>query len=1260
MLQFWQFFLLTKIYIPHGHCYLWQPSLVSLHLVSDALISLSYYFIPIALLRLLNQRQDAPFRVVWFLFAAFIVTCGTTHFLSIVTLWYPIYWISGVMKALTAIVSMITAFQLISIIPQALALPSPKQLQLLNQELEEKTQFLQSIYEGVEQGIFVINVGENEKCRYVSYNPAAEKLSGFSTSEVAGKTPDEFMPPAVVNWINQQLRSCLIARKTITFEEYLPLQGKDNWFLTTLTPLKDRQGNIKQIVGTATDINQRKQAEQKLQESEERFRRAFDDAAIGMTLVSLEGNFLKVNQSLCELTGYQQQELLSLTVQKITHPEDLEIDLNYAKQLVAGKIRTYKMEKRYFHKNGGIVWIQLNVSLVRNERQEPLYYIAQIQDINERKQAEKNLRRYERIIAATSDGIGLVDRNYTYQLVNQAYLNWHHKTQEEVIGHLVSEIIGETGFNQIAKPKLDRCLAGETIQYERWCEYPQHQKQFMSITYTPYRELNGEISGVVASIRNITELKRAEDALRQSEERLQLIASNLPGVMYTLVARLDGTYAFEYLSEACRDLFEVEPEEVLANANLLLDKIHPEDRPKYDQAAARSMRNLTPFSYEWRQILSSGRIRWILGNSRPKRRENGETVWHGVSLDISERKQAEIALQESQERLYRTLEAGRIICWEEDLMTQRVKGWGENIADNWKANFWEFPLEFAPQGIHPEDRDRAVEAKENAIKNQGEFQVEHRLTGYPENIWMLAKGKAMVNSQGEVTRLVGVAIDISDRKATEAELVKAKEAAEVANQAKSIFLANMSHELRSPLNAILGFAQLINGSANLTLEEQNNLNIIQRSGEHLLSLINEILDLSKIESGQSILIEEAFDLWKLLEELKDFFSLKASQKNLRLTFNISRNLPRYIKSDRVKLRQILINLLGNAIKFTNQGCVTLEAKLSKTFSACLMGETSSVELHFKVSDTGVGIEAHELYNLFRPFVQTQSGIKSQQGTGLGLAICHGYIQLFGGRIRVKSQPKLGTVFDVKLPVLPVDDAEMIPENDSPTRRVIGLQPNQPLYRILIVDDEQYNRQLLEQILAPVGFELQMANNGLEAVGKWQTFQPHLIWMDLKMPVLNGYEATRQIRQLEQQNQADSLTETVIIALTASAFNNQKEAALQAGCDDFVQKPLQVTQILNKIAEYLGALYLYEEFPLPSQSFRGDNKFSEIQSQLATLSADWKLKLTEALLSLDAEEINSLIAEIFAEQEEIANYLKYHTDNFNYESILDLLEAEEED
>ncbi len=1242
--------LFSKIYIPHGHCYLWQPFLVSLHLISDALISLSYYFIPIALLRLLNERRDTPFRIVWFLFAAFIISCGTTHFLSIITLWYPIYWISGFTKALTAIISIITAFKLISIIPQILVLPSPNQLKALNQELEEKNQFLKTIYEGVEQAIFVVDILENDIFCYLSCNPAAERFFGLSTSKITGKSPAELMTPETAIWKNQQFKTCVQTGESITFEECICFQNKETWFLTTLTPLKKSAGKIKQIIGTSINIDERKQAEQKRQESEERFRSAFDHAAVGMALVSLSGQWLKVNRSVCEITGYSESELTSLTVEEITHPEDFKIDLNYAQQLVAGKIRTYQMEKRYLMKNGEIIWVLLSVSLIRDQQKTPLYFIAQIQDINATKKAEKSLRRYQHIIDATSDAICLLDQNYTYKFVNQAYLNWYYKSLDEVIGHSVSKIITKPIFERVVKSKFERCLSGETIQYERWFKDAKNHKKFMSITYTPYRESDDKISGIVVSIRNLTKFKQTEKALQKSEERLRQIAKNIPGIVYTLVTTVSGNFYFEYVSEGCREILQIEPQEIMENAQLMLAKIHPEDRYQHQKAILKSLKNLTPFYNEWRHILPSGEVRWMLGNSRPIRRKNGETVWHGVVLDISDRKQIEMALQESQERLYRTLEAGRIICWEEDLIAQTVKGWGVNIGEEWTANSWEIPLEFSSQGIYPEDRDRALKAKQNVIENGGEFQVEHRLAHFREKTWMLVKGKAVMNSQGKVTRVVGVAIDISARKATEAELVKAKEAAEVANQAKSIFLANMSHELRSPLNAILGFAQIISGSPNLTPEQQKNLNIIQHSGEHLLSLINEILDLSKIEAGKYILVEEIFSLQQLIDELQELFSLKASQKNLQLQFMTETNVPDYIKNDRLKLRQILMNLLSNAVKFTQQGHVRLTVQISPTpFSS----DPSRIALQFRVSDTGVGIEPDELDHLFSPFVQTKAGIESQQGTGLGLALCDRYIQQLGGKIKVTSQPGNGTTFYFEVPVLAVENGE-IPPATSPLR-VIGLQPNQPDYRILIVDDEPQNHQLLEQILAPIGFELQTASNGLEAVQQWQMGHPDLILMDLKMPVLDGYAATQQIRQLEQQNSFSTPHKTIIIALTANAFNEQKQAALEAGCDDFLHKPLQVSIILNKIAEYLGVQYQ----EVPSQKMPILDDYAFIQQNLIHQASEWKSRLSEALLSLDCEEINQVITDLLPAEEQFVKALKKYINNFNYEPILQLLETDAE-
>lgn len=488
------------------------------------------------------------------------------------------------------------------------------------------------------------------------------------------------------------------------------------------------------------------------------------------------------------------------------------------------------------------------------------------------------------------------------------------------------------------------------------------------------------------------------------------------------------------------------------------------------------------------------------------------------------------------------------------------------------------------------------------------------------------------------------------------ELDQARKMAESANRAKSAFLASMSHELRTPLNAVLGFSELLLHAPNLTPEQREYLGIIGRSGEHLLGLINDVLDLSKIEAGRLELMPEVFDLHEMLLGLGEMFSLRAEQKELTVVFDFEPDVPHYIRADQRKLRQVLINLLGNGVKFTKKGGIRLSVKypeLDVGVQELALIKPNSRMLEFIVHDTGVGIVSDELGRIFEAFVQTASGLRTGQGTGLGLSISREYVRMMGGDIFVESEPGKGSRFhftiQIEVPSLTEIDAVMVNTSRSRIFKLVEnyQAPDGGPFRILVVDDVAASCELLIDLLQPLGFAVRAAADGREGVETWETWQPHLVFMDLRMPVMDGDTAIREIRS--RMSSRDTAIKTVIVALTASAFE-VSDVMLPEGCDDFIRKPYREITIAKMLEKHLGVQLMYDE----STSTLTPVDDDDLNAQIQNLPLEWRNQMRLVTLQGDITTAEDLINRIRADMPQLAEHLMELAYNFEHDAILALI------
>ena len=871
------------------------------------------------------------------------------------------------------------------------------------------------------------------------------------------------------------------------------------------------------------------------------------------------------------------------------------------------------------------------------------------------------------IVETAREPLLVLDSDLRVLLANRSFYDSFKVTPEETLGKLIYDL----GNRQWDIPKLRTLLEEILPKDNKFDDYEVehvfsgigHKIMLLNARRITQKETVSQM--ILLAIEDITEktrlqrelAERTRDAEKAQFEAEAATAANediIETVREPLLV-LDSDLRVLKANRSFYDSFKVTPEETLGGLiydlgnrqwdipklRTLLEEILPQDN-KFDD-------------YEVEHVFSGIGHRIMLLNARriTQKEIGSQTILLAIE-DITERREIEAGLEKARKELAATrisedaaheysesiINTVRepLIALNQDL---RVVSASRSFYEVFKVK----PEETVGQLIYDLgnkqwDIPRLRELLETILPQKTTFDnyvVEHDFAAIGRRI-MLLNARQIHRALGE-ERVILLAIeDITEKMRLERELALRTRDAEAANRAKSVFLANMSHEIRTPMTAILGFSQLMRRDPAATPEQLKHLDVINRSGEHLLTIINDILEISKIEAGRVILNPTTFDLHALVNDLETMFRVQTDAKKLRLIVE-NGGMPCYVVADEAKVRQVLGNLLGNAVKFTETGCIALRARTSPR-------EGAGLRLVAEVEDTGLGISEKDIAGLFQRFEQTESGQKVRTGTGLGLAISRGFARLMGGDITVKSQEGKGSVFHVEID-LTAGDVSGVAKEALDSRRVVGIGPGQPEYRLLIVDDSKENRDLLAQTLGPVGFELRQANDGAQAVREFQAWRPDLILMDLRMPVMDGREATRCIKSSPEGN------ETPIIVLTASSFEDGRKDMAAAGANGYIRKPFREAELFEAIARCLNVKYVYAEGAADSlpQASAATTLSTEALSRLprdllggiraAASAANLKLllTLTSRLESHDAQAAQGL--------RELAN-------RYDYEAILRVL------
>ncbi|GAB4285695.1 MAG: hypothetical protein Kow0092_39650 [Deferrisomatales bacterium] len=936
-----------------------------------------------------------------------------------------------------------------------------------------------------------------------------------------------------------------------------------------------REAGAEAAVVFLADLTALKRSEQAPGERPGRLWAALEGAAAAIGQVGAEGRIVRVNRAFGALLGYGAEELRGRSLLDLIHPHERAACRAAVCRVLAGGQASCDLETRLARKDGAWLWCFLTCSAIPHPSGPPRHAIVLLHDLSRRRKAEEALRDNQERLRLAVEATGLGTWDYDPLTGKET---WSERCKalwglppdaptdrETFLSRLHPE--DRPRVREAVRKALDPAGPGRyRIEYR--VVHPDGTVRWIAARgQAHFATVGGRRRAVrfIGTNLDVTEAKLAEAALRTSRERLRTLVEAMPQIAWT--ARPDGWARF-YNRRWTR--YTGRPE-AQGHGWQWMSAVHPEDRERVRRAWAAAVGSASPYEAEYRLRRHDGAYRWHLSRAVPVRDKEGRVVqWIGTATDVHEQREAREELRKRAAWLELAQRAGRAGTWEYDLRRDELQ-WSEELYALFGLDpaAHRITLERWLDCIHPGDRARVREAVRENLRAHGDVDLEYRILREGHVRWVHARGRVLRGEGGLPERIVGIASDVTDRKRLEEESLRARQAAEAANRAKSRFLAQVSHEIRTPMSGVLGMTELALGVEGLPAEARKYLELAHRSAASLLSIVDDILDLSKIEAGKVALKREVFEVRETLAATLAPLEVSAKAKNLQLLHEVAPQVPPRLVGDPARLQQILVNLVGNAVKFTDRGRVEVRVRLGPTAPAA-----GAVALLFEVRDTGVGIAPGELDTVFEAFSRGAAPRGARRpGTGLGLAITKQLVERMGGRIWVESEPGKGSRFCFTALFERAPEAAAAPGAPGGAEPALpapgpGEAGRRPL-EILLAEDDPVNQLLAKTVLEMAGHRVAVAWTGRDALDALQRAPFDLVLMDVEMPVMGGLEAARRIRDGQVPGCPRDLP---IVALTAHALVGDRERFLAAGMDDYLAKPIQpegLSEVLGRVLAKRG-------------------------------------------------------------------------------------------